>query len=348
MQSIIIFSSVRWNFLFQRHQSKAMHLASNHSVYFVEPPLRSFYQLASFIKNPQKIRVKSEIHNPFSSNNVVIVRRSMFNLFGTFDGRTIQKVKKSSDIRAVIVYIPSKQTRRLIQKNQELNFIYDRVLDWSKVEKAWYPPRNIETNEKFIFKSSNCEIISDSDNFVKSVNFNSRAKVKFVPTLPLSGFHELQGNPKGPLGYYGNLRESEIDIELVEELAQRFEVHVVGIFTREIKERLLKRGVLFTESISVEKLPKLISTWSKIILPYRNLPRTSTFVPDKLWSAGATKLQVVASGIEIPKYFHGRISLAVSREDFVRQCASKFQVQRPVYLDSDKFEELIFRSTEKD
>ena len=341
METVIIFSSVRWNFLFQRHQISALSLSKNYKVTFVEPPIRSFTHLIKAILKFSRKGESSASSINSSGTNIRIIKRGFLNFAGSNDNQIIKKIQKTERVKMVIFYIPSNHMVKIIKNNPKRFFIYDRILDWKNVDKSWYPPVNSELNEKIIHQMPNCKVITDSDTYLNASKVNFGNLTKVIPTPTIEEFRAINGNPSGPLGYYGNLRENEIDIELIEILAKHHAVHVVGLYSEKTRLRLQPLGVKFTESVPPQALPSIIKTWSKIIMPYKVLKRSSTFVPDKLWSASATKLPIIASGIDLPLAYRDRVQFAKKRAEFISLCSMNYMDAQPILFEQSDFVDAI-------
>jgi len=337
-RTIIFFSSVSWNFLFQRHQSIAINLSRKSQIVYVNPPLRSLSQGLAVILNLLKLKNRLTLTSSSKHPNVDVIQRSSINLFGYFDHRLVKKYMKNNTLVAVIFYIPSKTTIRMLKKFPTVRFFYDRVLDWSEVDKSWFPPKNAVINERAIFSElSNVISLTDCEDFAKLLrDCYPEHRNLFVPSLPISNLIGVSGNDSGPVGYFGNLRESEVDIDSLIKISFYKKVEIVGLCEPKIRSKLERLNFSFIDVMPSENLVSRISNWSGIVLPYRKTGRTKTFVPDKLWSAAATRLPVYASGISVPTMLQDRIFISRNDSDLVKWCLLDYKDTMPVYLTKDE------------
>jgi hypothetical protein len=304
----VIQSSVRWNFLWQRHQSLASAAADQGwEVYFIEPHPRRFIQLlrAGTRQLARRLRLvpgSVQAKNPIPTGVTVIPWRPWVSATRAVD-RLCQK-EPDTEV-TLVLYLPSRLALNLVRVLGPSAVIYDRVLDWANVPPSWYPPRRWTEIEAELFslaKLGALRVTSDSPAMIEDLARNGLQARLILPAVDHSfASHEWrQPPPDGPWGYFGTIREEEIDTDYLVEVATNHGLCVVGDVPTQVADRLRAAGARIHAPMTPDDLVRVIDDWSVVLLPYRPSPRSRTLVPAKTWNAIATRRPVVVRNLDLP------------------------------------------------
>lgn len=280
-------SSIRWGFLWQRHQALASAAAADGwRVDFLEPHPRNVRQIASFVLGR-------------------LGRRSPYS-WPTTPPPGLRVLPVSSWLRPggsgydlVVCYVPDAWSiRRARRAGGRLN--YDAVLDWSTVPATWYPPIGWRRAERRLAAAADA-VTTDSlgTREVLAARGIIAEVVHPAADAPFLGAGLPWPEP-GTAIYFGAVRD-EVDHEVLVELARRgVTVDVVGLIDRaSTSDALRAAGVRLHPPVSVEMLAPIVAAHQFVLLPYRGA-RSATLMPAKFWNCVAIGRWVLVGGIDVP------------------------------------------------
>lgn len=347
-KDLVILSSVRWNFTWQRHQAVARAAAqSGYAVTFVEPMPRSIIHLARGLARRLR-RDPNALHRvqPLPSGVEVVP----FAPLDLFPGRRRNRIVAAVHARPVVLaYVPSVGTARLARKLRPRKFIYDNVIDWSAAPKSWSVPRNweqVEAEFEMLAAETGGALVSDSANLLE----RSRSRGVRRGVVEPAADDEFVELPRrlGKIqaaGYFGSVRYEEVDVErMVQIVKSGIAVEVIGPVDSESARVLERGGVVIRGSLPISELLDSVRDWDAIILPYRITERTRTLVPAKIWNCIATGRPVFSAGLRLPE------GIAKYVRDLDQLAMAETEDHKPVVIPrwSDRLVEIVADGDEED
>lgn len=299
---LIIFSLVRWDFTWQRPHSLARAAARRGiQVVFVEPYVRGIMHAATGVVNARRRRAQSISHPVPAGVSVLawappdvlphLTLRRLRASLGTVDRRRVQTV----------IYLPARRFLTFARALSARPLLYDRVLDWAHVPRHWYPPRGWQQVEAALL--SHGRVTTDAEG-VADAFISSGVDALLVPHAADDEFISYPWSPPrtdAPLGYFGAVQSTVIDLDALISAADHRPVEIVGDVDEAATRRLLAAGIPIRPPVDISQLPAIIDSWSGIILPYRTDVNRDSLVPAKLWNALASGRPVLAQGIDRPE-----------------------------------------------
>lgn len=284
---VLVISSVRWGYLWQRHQALATAAAADGwQVDFLEPHPRNLRQIASFVAG----RLRGT--GPFSRPAPVPIGVQVLPV-----ASWLRPGRRDYDL--VVCYVPDARSLRRATRARGL-IVYDAVLDWAAVPASWYPPPGWRRAEGRLARRS-AAVTTDSagtrrilaSRGIEATVLHPAADDAFLdPDLPAAA--------PGTAVYFGAVR-SEVDHEALLAVAGAgFEVDVWGPVEDVAVADLLRRGgVRLHEPLPIAELAPLVAQHQLVLLPYRGA-RGDSLMPAKFWNCLAIGRWVLASGIDLP------------------------------------------------
>ena len=304
MKKIIIYSEIDWSFLDQRHHHLARYFASNgYHVVFVERVFSRVPKLSTLLK---KIFRKHKT-SPKNIPKNIFLRRS------TFLPNTL-----------TIFFITNYLIWFFFERNKQQDaYIYSFVDNpiiaggvfkrYAKYEKSffdiihnwWEFPWN---NSKHKMLVENClnvfdKIITDSPKIHKKL---SQRKIDSYLMLPGVSENWIKDDidknfEKAKPVFFGNLRTNS-DIGLIKIISKLYGIDVYGIIDSELENKI--EGLNYKGSVNSKVLPKAISQYNIIVLPYDKKSFSLSISPAKYFESLATGCLIItrASFEDLPGF----------------------------------------------
>lgn len=302
MKRLLILSSVRWDFLWQRHQALALAAAeAGWTVDFLEPPLRGFPHAASAVRQRLRGGAPAGVSNetPPQVNVVRPVPHFPFLSQRAQQRHLDQLLEPSYD--GCLLYLPTSPLVTFAERVTNA-LIYDSVVDWSTAPKNWWPPSDyVEAEERML--EPRWSWMTDS-HVVAARQVARRGQCLLLPPAADREFAEADWSDPSSheaVLYFGTVRAQETDIQLLCDLATAgTRVRVVGPIDDDASlEALTSSGVRCDPPVLPTALPTIVNQSSALILPYRSA-RSETLVPAKLWNCLATNRVLFVRGLNLP------------------------------------------------
>jgi hypothetical protein len=288
MPRLLVVASNRWGYLWQRHQSLTVAAAAaGWEVDYLQPRPRNLQQIASYPMRMLK-RTRVEQEHPATHDGVAVVgRRGWTGATGPYD--------------MAVVYLPDLLTEWLLRRVVRGPIVYDAVLDWATVPKAWFPPVGWRSSERRIARMPRAAVSTDSPGMAQLLARRGMPATVVPPAADdafLAAPHPAWEDRARRALYFGAVR-AEVDVTVLERLvAAGVPVDVVGVVDDEaVRERLVAAGVSIEPPVGVEAIAARAAQHRLILLPYRGA-RGATLAPAKLFNAVASGAWVLASGID--------------------------------------------------
>lgn len=296
---LVILSSVKWNFAWQRHHSLARAAAgAGTAVVFVEPQLRDVRQIFARLRR----RRGSAPPSQQLPEGVQLLRWSPVDLL---PGTTLRRIRRRLGAAAaheamVLQYVPSRRCLALARRLSAGWIVYDRVLDWSQVPASWHPPHAWRSVERALEREA--RLVTDSAAMQQAWADRGLDSLLLLPAADdeFTGFRWSNPQADAPIGYFGTVQQGIIDVPAVAAVARARPVEIVGEVDEASRTELLAAGVRIASPVPVSELPPILDGWSAILLPYRVGERQQTLVPAKIWNALASSRPVLTLGLSLP------------------------------------------------
>ena len=298
MKRLLILSSVRWNFTWQRHHSIAVAAAdAGYLVTFVEPGPRSIMQVVRFFADSRDRKPGQE--NPIPAGIEVCSYLRFLLLLPAAVLRSRMRFAHS------VLYVPrvfDLVLCLLLSRKRT----YDCVVDWGAAPKEWYPPRLWSAVEKIVCELQSralFRVCTDSD--VLADRFADECVLVLPAVDPAFASDPWGSGCPNRVGYFGSVRSAEIDVQKLIDLAgSGFDVVTIGPCDRAARELLRESPVTVLDAVPVAELLRIIDSWEYVVLPYLLTERSRTLVPAKIWNALATRKVLLLSNISLPSDSH--------------------------------------------
>lgn len=286
---LLVSSSVRWNYLWQRHHALARAAAADGwEVDFLQPRPRTVRQLATY---PLRRATGAVLSQEPPQVPGVRVRPT---------GDWLRLMRSPEPYDLALVYLPDRITEALLARLHPAGVVYDAVLDWSAVPAGWFPPTGWRAAEQRLAARADTRVTTDSEGMREVLAARGIAATTVHPAAddeflagPVPAF---AGRARRAL-YFGSVR-AEVDTGVLTALAGAgVGVDVVGrVEDAAAEAELVAAGIVIRPAVPIAELPALVRGYRIVLLPYRGA-RASTLLPAKYWNCMASGSWVVTSGL---------------------------------------------------
>ena len=323
MSTILVFSHLRWNFVYQRPQHLLSRLAREYQVIFVEEPMvgspNNFLEHISACPGVDVLRphITGDVLG-FDEGNVEPLQEMVANYLQT----------NSINDYAIWLYTP--MALPIAKQLKPCALIYDCMDELSAFKNA-SPHLIHRENELFsmadiVFTGGPSLYESKKAKHHNVYCFPSSVDaVHFAPAKSAEDHEAQKDIPHPRVGYYGVIDE-RIDIDLIAALADTrpdWQVIMVGPVVKIDPEVLPKRpNIHWLGQRSYEDLPKLVRTWDVCMMPFALNESTRFISPTKTLEYMAAERPTVSTPIKdvVDPYKHV-VRIAYSHEEFIEACA---------------------------
>ncbi|BDI21642.1 hypothetical protein [Herbiconiux sp. L3-i23] len=284
---LLVASSVRWDYLWQRHHALTVAAAeAGWQVDFLPPHPRNAAHLMSGLRGALGRDAETPSLAPPTPDGVRLLPMSAW-------------LKRPVDYDMVLAYIPDRWTEWYVARTGAPVVVYDAVLDWATVPATWYPPIGWRSAERRISASASA-VITDADGMRRTLQQRG-IDATVVPPAADAPFETAVDEAPAPRSaiYFGAVR-AETDITVMTALAANgVTVEVVGVVdSTEDRAALEAAGIPVHPPVDVATLASLVARHEFVLLPYRG-SRSATLAPAKTWNALASGRWVIASGLDL-------------------------------------------------
>ena len=286
MPRLLVISTVRWGYLWQRHQALATAAAEDGwQVDFLQPRPRNLRQVVTYpLRMARGTRLEQD-HGAPPSGVTVLSNRHWFGPLSRYD--------------LALVYIPDRLTEATLARTRPRHLIYDAVLDWAHVPPDWAPPIGWRKSEVRLARKPNAHVITDSRGMVRVLE-DRGIESRVVPPAadpPFVAAGSARSGKRAAALYFGSVRQ-EVDVPALTGLATAgVPVEVIGrIEEPALGQELEAGGVVVREPLPIDEIARTAAAYQVILLPYRGA-RSASLVPAKYWNCVATGSWVVTHGL---------------------------------------------------
>ncbi len=331
---IVILSSIKWDFLWQRHQIIAEYFANDTDVTYIETTglrnpnfnksMERFVRGMTYKKKKQNITtVKTlTIHPPIVAPPTNPFFRSLNRTF--FVPNLAAKIQSYSNKPILfITYLPTTTSLYLLEKLKPAVSIYDCVLNFENFPGV---PKDIHKTEDTLIEAVNLLIV-DSTYLLDKHKNKKYTMIKQIPAavdfdLFSKGYSDEE--PKGKrliATYFGGIDSYRIDWNLIEHVLQ------VGITVQLIGPApdgfpISHPNLIYRKPLPHLELPEALKESDVLLLPYKVTEFMKGTFPAKLYECFATGKPIVTTALPELLQFSDIVEIAEDPLQFAKNVQS--------------------------
>jgi protoporphyrinogen oxidase/glycosyltransferase involved in cell wall biosynthesis len=321
MPSIIVFSHLRWDFVFQRPQHLMSWLAKHYTIVFVEEPMysrgESFFKVSSPAPNISVYQPHTPISmTGFHDDQLPQLRKLMRQLINDYDDH--------------IAWFYTPMALPLLQELHPRAVIYDCMDELSAFKNA---PKQLLQRENALLKVADIVFTGGPSLYVAKCErhpnvhcFPSSVDVShFEKALDRTNSHPAHKSIPGPrLGFFGVIDE-RFDTDLIAHVADahpQWQIVLVGPVAKIDPTTLPRRpNIHYLGQQSYEALPQFLAGWDVCLLPFALNESTRYISPTKTLEYMAAELPIVSTPItDVAQPYSDIVAIAATPADFVAAC----------------------------
>ena len=321
MTVLIVFSHLRWDFVYQRPQHLLSRLAENYKIIFIEEPI--FCEQGSFLE--------SSVPLP---NITVLKPHTPLPVAGFHDEQLPYLIELMKQFVATdeeqIAWFYTPMALPLLQQLHPALVVYDCMDELAAFKN---PPRQMLQRERALLKVADLVFTggpslyrAKRDRHPNVHCFPSSVDVvHFEQALDRSNVHPAHETIPGPrLGYYGVIDE-RIDIDLIARISDahpEWQIVLVGPVVKIDPATLPQRhNIHYLGQQPYKVLPQFLAGWDICLLPFALNESTRFISPTKTLEYMAAELPIVSTSISDVQELYGEVvSIAASPAEFINAC----------------------------
>ena len=321
MTTIIVFSHLRWDFVYQRPQHLLSRLAENYKIVFIEEPV--FCEHGSMLE--------SSVPAP---NVTVLKPHTPIAAFGFHDDQLpylIELMRQfivTDDEHVAWFYTP--MALPLLQELDPALVVYDCMDELAAFKNS---PKQMRQRENALLKVADV-VFTGGPSLYRAKRDrhpnvhcfpNSIDVAHFEQALDRINVHPAHETIPGPrLGYYGVIDE-RIDTDLICRMADahpQWQIVLVGPVVRIDPATLPRRhNIHYLGQQPYKALPQFLAGWNVCLLPFALSESTHFISPTKTLEYMAAELPIVSTRITDVLELYGEVvSMADSSTGFIKAC----------------------------
>ena len=321
MTTIIVFSHLRWDFVYQRPQHLLSRLAENYKIVFIEEP--TLHRHDSFI----------EYSRP-GPNITVLKPHTPVPAPGFHDEQLPHLIKLMQQFVVLeeehIVWFYTPMALPLLQELQPSLVIYDCMDELAAFKN---PPKQMLQRENALLRMADL-VFTGGPSLYRAKRarhpnvhcFPSSVDIDhFEQARDRSSHHPAHEDIPGPrLGYYGVIDE-RIDLELLDRLAEvhpQWQIVLVGPVAKINRSALPRRhNIHYLGQQPYKALPYFLAGWNVCLLPFALNESTRYISPTKTLEYMAAELPIVSTPVaDVVELYGEVVSIADTPQAFIRAC----------------------------
>ena len=325
---VVVLSGVRWDFLWQRHQTIAtLFSRAGYPTVFVEttglanPRIPSLPKVAARVRGSGKGRgqaggpvVYPPLVLPPTSRVFRVANRR---LFLPRVARDVVKILGKSPV--VVAYPPTRTTLDLISALGPRLVLYDRADDYARSpgvpSDIWATERELLLRADLV--SCTSTPLLEGARAVRPDTFLSG------PAVDYERFAALQDHspavPPRTVGFFGDAGRGRVDFDVFRAVVGAgFRLRLVGALDGAERKLADDKNVEYLGEVDHRRLPEALSGVDAFVLPYKTNGLTRAISPAKTFECLATGRPVVAAPLPALKELAGHVYLADEPDGFLR------------------------------
>lgn len=320
-KTLLVFSHLRWGFVFQRPQHLLSRLAEYYRVYFIEEPVFEAGPAGLYQTAPAPNVTVIQPHTPveahgFHDDQIAVLQPLLSELL--------------SEGQQPVVWFYTPMALPLLTTFKPAVVVYDCMDELSAFHQA---PRQLQQRESALLGRADLVFTGGSSLYEAKKNRHSSVHcfpssvdaAHFEQALDRGNGHPLQQAVPGPrLGYYGVIDE-RMDLGLIAALADshpEWQIVMVGPVVKIDPQSLPQRdNIHWFGQQPYEALPHFLAGWDVCLMPFAINASTKYISPTKVLEYMAAQLPVVSTAItDVERHYAGLVAIARSEEEFIRAC----------------------------
>jgi protoporphyrinogen oxidase/glycosyltransferase involved in cell wall biosynthesis len=318
---LVVFSHLRWGFVFQRPQHLLSRLAQFHRIVFIEEPIYQPGEAALRQYQPAPnvtvIEPHTDVAAPgFHDSQIAVLQPLLAELL--------------DDDETPLVWFYTPMALPLLACFTPSAIIYDCMDELSAFNQA---PRQLQQRESALL--SRADLVFTGGTSLYEAKKHRHPQVFCCPSsvdaghfeqaLDRTNSHPLQENlPKPRLGYYGVIDE-RLDLTLIAALADAhpdWQIVMVGPVVKIDAASLPQRSNLhWFGQQPYAALPHFLAGWDLCLMPFALNASTRFISPTKVLEYMAAQLPIVSTAIaDVARHYADVVSIADSHQSFIRAC----------------------------
>jgi glycosyltransferase involved in cell wall biosynthesis len=328
MTTLIVFSHLRWAFVFQRPQHLLTRISRNHRVVYVEEPVRT--------AGPAWLKCTA-----VTSSLTVLVPHTPCDAPGFHDDQLPilqQLIAEYVDRERIADHVAWLYTPMALPLLAPLNsrvVVYDCMDELAAFD---YAPRQLQQRESALFRRADLVITGGPALF--EAKRGRHPNVHLLPSsvdsrhyapenLERDGAHHrevqaIQGSlPRPRLGFFGVIDE-RLDVALIGSLARshpEWQLVMVGPVVKIDPNSLPRQAnILWTGMQPYERLPYFVDGWDLCLMPFAINRATQFISPTKTLEYFAGQRPVVSTPVRDVVRLYGEALDIGAGDEFIRAC----------------------------
>ena len=329
MPHLIVFSHLRWNFVFQRPQHLLSRLARHYPVVFVEEPIRTagaaFVERSTPMPGVEVLKPHTPIDaGGFHDDQLPVLKPLLADYLA------------SRQIEDYLVWFYTPMALPLLTELEPRAIVYDCMDELSAFKDA---PRQMRQRETALLKSADL-VLTGGPSLYESkrtlhpnvlclpsaVDADHYANAVAVTRVePMQRADALQGAIPAPrLGFFGVIDE-RLDLGLIAAVADAdpaWQLVMVGPVVKIDPASLPQRAnIHWLGQQPYELLPQLVAGWDVCLMPFALNEATRFISPTKTLEYMAAGKPIVSTGInDVKSMFSDVVRIAADGAGFVEAC----------------------------
>lgn len=314
----LFISNIRWDFVWQRHQTMAALCARDYDVVFCEipgvrrPGWRDLRRLWGWLKPagrpraeppPAGVRVVHPLVLPAINPGWCRLNAVLLNRWLAWN----PGLRRGVDL--IVNYSPARTALQLIERVPHRRLVYDCTDDWLAVRGI---PEFLPADERQLLRQADLTLVPS-----RMLLLRKQAKARRCVQLPHGALVErFLVAPRPPvrlerlvLLYYGHLHRQHLDFELLERIARERPLWRLLLVGPVKTPHAFPPNVTLTGQVPHARLRDYVAQADVILLPYVLNGYTEAVMPAKTYECLATGRPVMASPLpelvaELPDVLH--------------------------------------------
>lgn len=323
MQSMIVFSHLRWDFVFQRPQHLMTRLARTHRVYFLEEPVFDPAEPWMEMTSPAKGVVVCRPHTPIADKGFADLQ---FPVLRTL----LQQLVQEQDIGLPVAWLYTPMALPLLEGLDVAGVVYDCMDELSAFLNA---PPELLPREAALLKMADV-VFTGGPSLYRAKQAlhpnvhcfpSSVQQEHFGRARDASIDHpEQQGIPHPRLGFFGVIDErfDPVSISLLADAHPDWHVVLVGPVVKIDHASLPTRpNIHYMGQRSYQDLPAFLAGWDVCLLPFAINDATRFISPTKVLEYMAAEKPIVSSPVtDVVEPYGHIVRIGEHSQAFVTAC----------------------------
>lgn len=325
METIIVFSHLRWDFVYQRPQQLLSRMAERHKVVFFEEPMQADGEPSISITQALP---NLEIWRPHTPSDAAGFHDEQLPYLKVL----LEKRIEAAEIDDYVVWFYTPMALPLAQDLSPRAFVYDCMDELSAFLNA---PRQLLQRETALLKAADL-VFTGGPSLYEAKKDRSSNVFCFPSSVDAAHFARGRAGqreapeqahlPHPRLGFFGVIDE-RLDVGLLDALAvSRPDWHIVLVGpVVKIDPASLPRhpNVHYFGQQDYSRLPEFLAGWDVCLLPFAQNAATRYISPTKTLEYMAAERPIVSTPItDVAKPYGDVVYLGGTPQDFIEACAS--------------------------